>query len=141
MLQEVQEIGLLREKWHAHVNLLVKEYKKITKIAKGESLKHSGFNIHAENIKITRHKIVNRIASQSLIFPVGISLFAVLGLRASIFLSIILLKPKAAALAVTIAKIIQNIFSNSGIPPAASMAPVKAKGRANTLCSIFIIFK
>ena len=82
---------------------------------------------------------MKNIASRTWIFPDGISRALVRGLRASIFLSIILFKPMAPDRAPTMATDIHNILVKEGIPFAASSAPTKANGRAKTECEIFIM--
>src|SRR5262249_17999922 len=77
--------------------------------------------------------------------PDGSARPAVRGLAASIRRSAILLNAIAADLAPTIASVIQIIFStqnHTGLGPisrAASVAPRKANGSANRVCSILII--
>jgi hypothetical protein len=65
----------------------------------------------------------------------------VLWLAASIFASTSLLKAMAALRMPTMATNIQKNCLLVGQPRAAKKAPIKAKGRANTVCSILIIFR
>ena len=71
--------------------------------------------------------------------PAGIARDAVRGLRASIWRSATRLKAMAAERAPTIATTIQKICRPVGAPFAASTAPRKANGNANSVCSILII--
>ena len=71
--------------------------------------------------------------------PRGISRIRVLWLAPSIFASTSLLKAIAALRIPTMATRIQKNFLLVGQPRAAKNAPINAKGKANTVCSIFII--
>ncbi|GAB4409242.1 MAG: hypothetical protein OHK0032_04800 [Thermodesulfovibrionales bacterium] len=97
--------------------------------------------MEAAKTKTMKETDTNNTASLILIFPDGISRSFVLGFAKSIFLSIILLRPIAPDLALTIATIIQNICLMGGMPDAAIMAPVKAKGRAKMEWENLIILR
>ena len=85
-----------RIKWHRKVNLFVRLYPRIIIRATGERYRVSGLMNDVETINSTT-LIITKIAAALLpIIPEGISLFLVLGLRASNFLSASLLKPIAA---------------------------------------------
>src|SRR6266576_6202631 len=71
--------------------------------------------------------------------PAGIARIFVRGLRASYSRSAMRLKAIAVDRAPTIATTIQTICHSDGIPRAASTAPRKANGNANSVCSILII--
>src|SRR2546423_11574222 len=71
--------------------------------------------------------------------PEGIARSRVRGLAASYLRSAIRLKAIALERAPTIATVIQMICCHDGSPLAASTAPRKAKGSANSVCSILII--
>jgi hypothetical protein len=114
---------------------------KSTAMAIGESFRHNGFNIYAAKTKTIRDTMVNNVASDNVITPVGSSLLLVLGFALSIFLSMILLSPNAPDLAPTIAMVIHTICLSEGIPPAAIIAPVNANGRAKMECENLIILR
>src|SRR5215470_15253874 len=71
--------------------------------------------------------------------PAGIARVAVRGFAASICASARRLKAMAADRADTMHNTIQPSCAAWGKPPAASMAPHRAKGSANTECSHLII--
>ena len=78
-------------------------------------------------------------ASESLTAFAGKALEAVLGLSSSNLRSTIRLNPMAQVRAPTIANTIQQNVAPSGTPRVDRKAPMKANGRAKTVCSNLII--
>ena len=123
-------------KWQSEVILFVRLYPRITRRATGE---RKSVSLLMNAVVIMNKKaliITNTAAALAPIIPEGISLFFVLGLRASNFLSASLLNPIAAFRA----KIMQSIISRSSLMlklyssfDTASEKPIRAKGIAKTV--------
>lgn len=88
------------------------------------------------NIALT---VQNTVLNLSESLPLGISRFLVLGFFLSKFLSTIRLKDMAEFRAVTIAKMMRISKSTFGLPWDATKTLDRAKGSANTACSILIM--
>jgi TctA family transporter len=94
----------------------------------------------AENIKRADENKTKNQADFKLILPEGISLWLVLGLNLSIFLSAILLNPIAADLAPVIARIMKKIWLRvMSVYLEARTTAERAKGRAKIVWEILII--
>src|SRR6266404_1441949 len=107
--------------------------------ATGASSSVKRLSIAAANKKSAAAKIVKTRTKPTDNAPAGIARIFVLGFRASYSLSARRLKAMAVDRAPTIARVIQRICIAVGRPWAASTAPRKAKGSANSVCSILII--
>ena len=123
-------------KWHSEVILLVRLYPRIIRSATGDKNRVKLFMNPAVIINRTAFAITNAAADLGPIIPEGISLFLVLGLSASKFLSASLLNPIAALRA----KIIQRIIRRSSLKLklnspfyTASENPIRAKCIAKTV--------
>ena len=90
-------------------------------------------------MKIAAIASVKPLTKPGLNNPAGIARLAVRGLAASIFASAQRLKAIAADRALTMQTMIQRILPAEGHPPAASIAPVMAKGSTKIECSHLII--
>src|ERR1700691_4639603 len=121
------------------VKRLVKEYRRITAKATGESISVNRFNWEAARTKIPHAIRTNVLTNDGVNRPIGNARVAVRGLAASIEASARRLKAIAAERAETMATMIQASCRHSGKPPAASMAPQSAKGSAKMECSHLII--
>jgi hypothetical protein len=123
-------------KWQSDVNLLVRLYPSITRRATGESRRVS--RLMKAVVKMKRPELItmNIVAALGSIIPEGISLFFVLGLRASNLLSTSLLNPIAAFLAKIMHNIIRRrilMLKSFSSPNTASDKPIMAKGMAKTV--------
>ena len=115
------------------VNRFAREYQKTIASATGERTKHKGFRDHAATANTKDDTATNAAASLVVIVPRGSSRPAVRGLSASMRASARRLKPIAALRAATIATTIHpTVCQVSGTRRAASSAPAKANGSANT---------
>lgn len=123
-------------KWQRKVIRFVRLYPRIIIRATGERKRVNRLMNAVVMMNSKALMIINAAAAPGLIKPEGISLFLVLGLRASNFLSTSLLKPIAALRA----KIMQRIISKSSLRlklyssfETASEKPISAKGIAKTV--------
>src|ERR1043165_5644050 len=101
----------------------------------GERKSVKRFNIAAATKKAAALTTVNPQTNPTDSAPLGIARIFVRGLRASYSRSAIRLKAIAVERAPTIATVIQTICHRVGTPRAASTAPKKAKGSANSVRS------
>src|SRR5258708_11587643 len=107
--------------------------------ARGERESVRRLSCPAARIKIAQAVTTNRDTNFIESAPAGIARVAVRGLAASIWASASRLKAMAADRAETMHTTIQINSRPEGTPPAASMAPHRAKGRAKMECSHLII--
>src|SRR5262249_52060468 len=127
------------------VNRLVYEYTNTEPSAIGDRTNASRLSRHAANKNKAEETHVNIQTNRASTRPDGSARPAVRGLAASMWRSAIRLNAIAADLAPTMASMIQRSFSTqnpAGRGPtsrAASVAPRKANGSANRVCSILII--
>src|SRR5436305_9965086 len=121
------------------VNRLVNEYSSTIAKASGERYSVSRFSCAAEITKTTQVAVTKTAANFCESTPAGMARVAVRGLAASIWASARRLKAMAAERAETMHRTIQPSCAAVGMPPAASMAPHRAKGRAKMECSHLII--
>src|SRR5215467_12423953 len=121
------------------VKRLVNEYRVTRASATGERYRVRRFNWAAASTKTAQHTTTNSVTNLSERIPAGMARVAVRGLAASICASARRLKAMAADRAVTMQSNIHPSCAAVGIPPAASIAPHKANGSANTECSHLII--
>ena len=98
-------------KWQSEEILLVRLYPRITRRATGERKRVNRLMNAVVMMNIMALMMINAVAALVPIIPDGISLFFVLGLRASNLLSASLLNPIAAFRA----KIMQSIISRSSL--------------------------
>lgn len=105
----------------------------------GASVKVKRLSIAAATQKIAADTAVKAQTNATESIPAGSARVLVRGLLASISRSAIRLNAIAVERAPIIAIVIQSVCQAVGSPPAASTAPKKAKGSANSVCSIFII--
>src|SRR5215510_15047407 len=121
------------------VKRLVNEYRVTRASATGERYRVRRFNWAAASTKTAQHTTTNSVTNLSERIPAGIARVAVRGLAASICASARRLNAMAADRADTIHNTIQPSWAGRCRPPAASMAPQRAKGSAKTECSHLII--
>ncbi len=126
-------------RWERAVKRFVREYPRITIRARGDRRKQTRLSCAAAPIKIAALMAVRRKVPRRLTRPAGKARSAVRGLRASNGASARRLKAMAAERAPIMASKIKPVVRPLGRPRAASMAPIKAKGRARTLWPILII--
>src|SRR5271168_1236586 len=107
--------------------------------ANGESSREARFSCEAARIKTAAIASVKPATKPRLSSPAGMARPAVRGLAASIPASAQRLKAIAAERAETMQTMIQTSLMAGGHPPAASIAPIMAKGSTNIECSHLII--
>ena len=128
-----------KTKCDQRVNRLVNEYRSTMPRATGESHTASLFSCAAASMKTAHETITKMVTNFCESAPAGMARVAVRGLAASICASASRLNAIAAERAETMHKTIHPSCARVGRPPAASMAPHIANGRANTECSHLII--
>src|SRR5271163_4727613 len=107
--------------------------------ANGESSREARFSCEAARMKTAAITSVKPATKLRLSRPAGIARLAVRGLAASMPASVQRLKAIAAERAETMQTMIQNSLIAGGQPPAASIAPIRAKGSTKIECSHLII--
>src|SRR5271170_7472854 len=107
--------------------------------ANGESSREARFSCEAARMKTAAIASVKPATKPRLSSPAGMARLAVRGLAASMPASAQRLKAIAAERAETMQTMIQTSLIAGGQPPAASIAPIRAKGSTKIECSHLII--